>query len=60
MFFDYQNNCNKKEKSVVSDLFIDYFSYEYTYQCNNKDYNFVTFQIFLFNIKKIVQIQDIN
>ncbi len=54
MFFDYQNNCNKKEKSVVSDLFIDYFSYEYTYQCNNKDYNFVTFYIFLFNIKKIV------
>ena len=36
-------SCNKKEKSVVSDLFIDYFSYEYTYQCNNKDYNFVTF-----------------
>ena len=60
MFFDYQNDCNNKENSIITDLFIGYFSYEYTYQCNNKDYNFVTFYIFLFNIKKIVQIQDIN
>ena len=43
MFFDYQNNCNKKEKSIITDLFIGYFSYEYTYQCNNKDYNFSQF-----------------
>ena len=43
MFFDYQNDCNNKENSIITDLFIGYFSYEYTCQCNNKDYNFSQF-----------------
>ena len=43
MFIDYQNYCNMKENSIITDLFIGYFSYEFTCQCNNKDYNFSQF-----------------
>jgi ubiquitin C-terminal hydrolase len=43
MFMNYQNYCNMKESSIITDLFIGYYSYEFICQCNNKDYNFSQF-----------------
>lgn len=43
MFMNYQNYCNMKENSIITDLFIGYYSYEFICQCNNKDYNFSQF-----------------
>lgn len=43
MFFNYRNDCLSKENSLITDLFIGYFSFEYQCECGYKEYMFSQF-----------------
>jgi ubiquitin C-terminal hydrolase len=43
MFIDYKNDCLSKENSFITDLFIGYFSFEYSCECGLKEYSFSQF-----------------
>lgn len=43
MFFDYKNDCLNKERSIITNLFIGYFSFEYNCECGYKEYSFSQF-----------------
>ena len=43
MFIDYKNDCLAKESSIITDLFIGYYSYQFTCVCGCKDYTFSQF-----------------
>ena len=43
MFINYKNDCLSKENSFITDLFIGYFSFEYTCECGFKEYSFSQF-----------------
>ena len=43
MFFNYKNDCLSKENSLITDLFIGYFSFEYVCECGYKEYTFSQF-----------------
>ena len=43
MFINYKNDCLSKEKSIITDLFIGYFSFEYICECGYKQYTFSQF-----------------
>ena len=43
MFFNYKNDCLSKESSIITHLFIGYFSFEYNCECGYKEYSFSQF-----------------
>ena len=43
MFLNYKNDCLSKENSLITDLFIGYFSFEYRCNCGYKEYSFSQF-----------------
>ena len=42
-FICYQNDCLSKEYSIIQNLFIGYFSFEYICECGYKEYSFSQF-----------------
>ena len=43
MFFNYKQDCLSKENSIITNLFIGYFSFEYFCECGYKEYSFSQF-----------------
>ena len=43
MFHNYKRDCLSKETSIITDLFIGYFSFEYNCECGFKEYTFSQF-----------------
>ena len=43
MFFNYRKDCLSKEASLITDLFIGFFSFEYICECGYKEYTFSQF-----------------
>ena len=43
MFINYKKDCLSKEKSIITDIFIGYFSFEYYCECGYKQYTFSQF-----------------
>ena len=43
LFINYKDDCLSKENSVITDLFIGYFSFEYLCECGYKEYTFSQF-----------------
>ena len=43
IFYDYKQDCFTKEKSIITDLFIGFFSFEYICECGYKEYSFSQF-----------------
>ena len=43
MFTNYKNDCHTKENSIITDIFIGYFSFEYNCECGFKEFSFSQF-----------------
>ena len=43
MFYNYKKYCLSKENSIITNLFIGYFSFEYICECGFKEYSFSQF-----------------
>lgn len=43
MFKNYKNDCHTKENSIITDIFIGYFSFEYNCECGFKEFSFSQF-----------------
>ena len=43
MFKNYKDDCHTKENSIITDIFIGYFSFEYNCECGFKEFSFSQF-----------------